>query len=130
MSNYPNFRNELRLGNFYEWRIDTDHPWQVVQMKVVEPIRVMQSQPELYRPVELTEDWLERFGFVYDNLLDGLTHNTWLCVDDGLVHVNFDAYRGLPSKLNWMEIPARLKFVHQLQNLYFALTGKELMVTE
>lgn len=80
--------------------------------------------------IPLDKDWLERFGFrvrehsarigsrkggngllltvPYDGALEGWR---WLMDDGGDIPAIFDI---------------RVKFVHQLQNLFFALTGQEL----
>lgn len=84
-------------------------------------------------PIPLTEDWLVRFGFEITtivapgiekwnqwyngtfNLHSGVTHNK---VKNDFVFVS-----GVTIRL-------AIKYVHQLQNLYFALTGEELTIHE
>jgi hypothetical protein len=72
---------------------------------------------DAYRPIPLTEEWLLKFGFEITNNFQTKdrfqTHK-----QDGII---------------WFEygyISIELKYVHQLQNLYFALTGEELTITE
>jgi hypothetical protein len=70
---------------------------------------------ELVKPIPLTEEWLEGFGFEYSDL-NG---------DSGLWKIPpFQIY----GKYNQFIYDYRLdvNYVHQLQNLYFALTGEEL----
>lgn len=76
------------------------------------------------KPITLTEEWLLKFGFTrnkdtyYLNDL-GLS---WLTTED-----NFQTeYKLADSKWKLLD----LKFVHQLQNLYFALCGDELKLKE
>jgi hypothetical protein len=61
-----------------------------------------------YEPIPLTEEWLLKFGFIWHGdikILKGYLNNY---VDgNGETH---------------------LKYVHQLQNLYFALTNEELKI--
>lgn len=69
--------------------------------------------------IPLTEEWLLKFGFLsnpYDDIyeLDGFYLDA-ICIDLNL---------GVQYYYNGLEI----KYVHQLQNLYFALTGTELYV--
>ena len=66
-------------------------------------------------PIPLTEEWLVRFGFEKIN-------TTWYAYKGGnfRLNISFD----VEWANNWMGI--RLKHVNSLQNLYFALTGKEL----
>jgi hypothetical protein len=67
---------------------------------------------QLY-PLPLTEEWLERFGY---NVDDTMYDMGFEFMEDGSVEFY---YGNDPST-------AKLKYVHQLQNLYFALTGEEL----
>jgi len=72
-------------------------------------------------PIPLTEEWLLKFGFDYDNetstysLLTSL-RKCDLCIDILLSD----------GEYFWKYV--ELKYVHQLQNLYFALTGNELEI--
>ena len=74
---------------------------------------------EELQPILLTEEWLVKFGLTkltkynfllgcYELLLNPITNEWNLCLKGGIV--------------------ARLKYVHQLQNLYFCLCNKELTI--
>lgn len=67
----------------------------------------------------LTEEWLEKFGFYKHN-------NAWILKDIGNnpTVFHFSIYDDL--SYNTAELQPPLEYVHQLQNLYFALTGEEL----
>jgi hypothetical protein len=73
------------------------------------------------QPIPLTKEWLLKFGF------DGCTApNKCIKVgynDDDFIHNQMS----LMFKRN---IIIKLNYVHQLQNLYFALTGEELVVSD
>lgn len=76
------------------------------------------GHPEDLRSIPLTEEWLLKFGFS-----DGYTEfkKGWfvICSEDGIFYFQFENYS--------VEFPdVKIKYVHQLQNLYFALTGEEL----
>jgi len=78
-----------------------------------------------FSPIPLTEDWLVRFGFEYFKGNNSYQYDSfmgftiWGRLKDGFsVHVQ-DIECGNP-----------IKYVHQLQNLYFALTGEELQSKE
>jgi len=75
----------------------------------------IQTNIGYYKPIPLTEEWLKRFGFEF---WDGLG---WRHMETKglLVFDTFFFYR-------YYSIGVCLKHVHQLQNLYFALTGEEL----
>ena len=79
-------------------------------------------QFDLINPIPLTEEWLERFGFKEKskwtfvlNTPSGrmLTYH----LGTKIIHYGSDGYGS--GEIN-------CKYVHQLQNLYHALTGKEL----
>lgn len=72
-------------------------------------------------PIPLTEEWLFRLGFEKQN-------NAWIVKSDIKVHnirgFQFSIWKDLTY--NTGEISPPLEYVHQLQNLYFVLTGQEL----
>lgn len=73
-------------------------------------------------PIDLDEEWLLKFGFEYDNgFYVSPCHEFHTGIKTPFVIWNGD----------WNEVdkhyPIRkIHYVHQIQNLYFALTGKEL----
>ena len=79
-----------------------------------------------FQPIPLTEEWLLKFGF------KKLNDDTFYYTDVKLKinqlkkgSTGYDKYiyfKGLPIK--------PIHSVHQLQNLYFALTGEELTISE
>jgi len=79
-----------------------------------------------YLPIEITEEWLERMGFVKDTqYLDTWYHGQ-------VVNLTIDteshkaAVRANHMDYDWLKTP--YKHVHQIQNLYYALTGEELEI--
>ncbi len=84
------------------------------------------------KPIPLTEEWLEKFGF--DNILN--TKNYQITIGKGLTFSI--AWNGtfcitsiyVVSGPETFIMPANIKYVHQLQNLYHSLTGEELKVKE
>ncbi|MEN5306801.1 hypothetical protein ABE425_04755 [Chryseobacterium cucumeris] len=102
---------ELRLGNKVLRNgiivtVDNQTFWDV------------EKYPDQYEPIELNEDWLLKFGF------HKVQYSFWI---NGLaVHNNtpFEFY------ILYEQNRTYIKYVHQLQNLYFALTGEELKIKE
>ena len=74
------------------------------------------------KPIPLTEEWLLKFGFEKDIEYDN-TFNLGIPVLNGFTTITIDV-RAEVLLLDCMEI--KIKHVHQLQNLYFALTGTHL----
>lgn len=73
-------------------------------------------------PIPLTEEWLVKFGF----------KNGFLKVGEQYINIelNYDSYSlmGADSCTSGQSFSGSCKYVHQLQNLYFALTGEELIL--
>ena len=70
--------------------------------------------------IPLTEEWLLKFGFDVDEigtLFKDVNSNCFLCFEKGKVEL-------LESESQ--VVLAKIKYIHQLQNLYYSLTGQEL----
>jgi hypothetical protein len=74
------------------------------------------------KPIPLTEEWLLKFGF---------ERRPWGLIINGLL---FRDNIKNPCEVLTLEIGngfrTEVKYVHQLQNLYFSLTGEELIIKE
>lgn len=118
---------ELRIGNLIQ--ADNSHKWVEafrgmivsVDLDTLKTVSYPSSIEGRYNPIPITEEWLLAFGFFKGNqfpYIDGATG--WFCLE-----VNSGFYKlALPSD----NIGKQFEYVHQLQNLYFALTGNELTV--
>ena len=105
---------ELRLGNWY------DHhgtPKQVTPSVIEDG---WEAKRIWCKPVAITEEWLLRFGFEDTGCLR-FKKGIWdvAFMSDSTIYFRFDEQN-----------IAELKHVHQLQNLYFALTGEELTIQQ
>jgi len=108
--------NELRIGNY----LNT-----IYGIKRVSDISVdrwcwfLDSKVE---PITLTEEWLLKLGFDFGS--DFIGECFFIEFDDKndfFIHIENDKFY-----YNYDEI--EIKHVHQLQNLYFALTNNELEI--
>lgn len=99
--------NEFRIGNFY------DHSGRVKKVTPIVIEALFKSARLWCKPIPLTEEWLLKFGFIkrYKD-----------CYEFGKLILN--------DKFVMMDIDIHLelRYVHQLQNLYFTLTGEELTI--
>lgn len=87
----------------------------------------------LVKPIPLTEEWLKKFGF---KLEYGKYYSK--CVQNGVGRFVIENAYNLPCVLFVNEnepngvgcqtIGKSIVYVHELQNLYFALTGEELEI--
>lgn len=76
------------------------------------------------KPIPLTEEWLLRFGFVK-------IENNWKCLDLIFATISWERSAGIALSFDKESIfLPNTKYVHQLQNLYFALTGEELTLKQ
>ena len=67
------------------------------------------------QPIPLTEEWLEKFGFKVHNEKAYLLQNYTVDLNGNFWIINH-------------KLSGNIKYAHQLQNLYFSLTGKELEI--
>ena len=75
---------------------------------------------EIINPILLTEKWLLKLGFDKGNdFLGDCFFIEFSAIDDFVLHIEKDAYY-------WNYNQIKITTIHQLQNLFFALTGEEL----
>jgi len=116
--------SELRIGNY------------VCGLKMEEPIRRINDSIQYnykteryelddidldcFEPIPLTEEWLLKFGFESNPYQDRY--------ENKVIQVECNKLRGYTEL--WIDGMPHIKYIHQLQNLYFALTGQELEIKE
>ena len=119
---------ELRIGNYHNYLvkdpIDVRKQWnEVCQIDAYDLLSLSKDPDVRYQPIPLTEEWLLRFGFkahTYEDEVFGYVLNDFGYINEYQFRIrNFIDFEGII-------IPKAIKTVHQLQNLYFALTGEEL----
>jgi hypothetical protein len=105
-------KNELRIGNLV-----LIHRTEIQMLEGDFGYR-----DDFYSPITLNERWLLNLGFYKSDdfyILDGY-------------HASFDAdnplWFGQAGCCQFETIKDNIKYVHELQNLYFALTNEELTV--
>lgn len=106
--------------------IEDDGNYPEIARKWIEPYYNF----DFIKPIPLTEEWLVKFGFKKDEI--GVFVN--ICYKQNLsIGLNLvgDKYCivYLTGSFGMVQ-PKHIKSVHQLQNLYFALTGEELTLKE
>lgn len=103
--------NELRIGNYY------DHYGRIEKASPNTIEEVWDAEREWCNHIPITEEWLLKFGY---------RKNTPFFTDGSIIEFyenNGMLFCELPDNNTMLHI----KYVHQLQNLYFALTGEELV---
>lgn len=114
---------DLRIGNWFEGDNGDKIYYQITAKEILD----FYDDPlnDYYKPIPLTEEWLLKFGFKSDDISWEYSKrfgNLYIMYD---IKIN-SIYIHDGSRYDGADIPNEIKHVHQLQNLYFALTGEEL----
>lgn len=117
---------ELRIGNYIQLRNKFVMAGGIPNIhKLLIPGEQYAVEVEEFVPIPLTEDLLLKCGFKKINHISGYSFFSMERKKSG---VNIDIYEAYSTIGGNTSVP-HIQFLHQLQNLYFALTGKELEVT-
>ena len=121
--------NELRIGNLVEKSIKSGQGRTLIcKIGCEDIVRVFENIGSFnYNPIPLTEEWLKKLGFVYDDMSDTDDDNTWYHLDIGTVKFHSDKscnFESVYCGVNMTKL--EFKNVHKFQNFVFDLTGKEL----
>lgn len=140
---------ELRIGN-YLMQIDQNKEKEITEVwgiinDVINPLvnenyhggafgQKRYYQGWNYEPIPLNEDWLLKFGMEY---YDGFSNQRFIRLNKhecDFSKLTYSHKEGLLRFTNGEDKGTSLipyvKYVHQLQNLYYALTGEELTINE
>ena len=122
---------EFRVGNLFRF-ISTDSIERVADIRTagIKTPTINNVLITDIEPIPLNEDWLVKFGF--ENVDDEIDYSEFV--------LNYVTIEGNGSDkqepfhfvrgVDYRERKTEIKYVHQLQNLYFALTGIELTLTD
>lgn len=120
--------NELRLGNFIKNTFSTD------EYKIVERVEEfsIDTNDDMYLnvdhidPIPITKEWLLRFGFEKDADQHRISYYTY-GVDFIFDRIEYKDGKWILLTIE-LQCNENIQYIHQLQNLYFALTGNELNI--
>jgi hypothetical protein len=119
--------NELRIGNY---AIVKDAPIEaIIRVRAQHIAEAEEHNPSWFLyPIPLTLEILEKCGF---KSFRGLHFQLEIGGDSDL-HLTYaitdDFYFTIYTQGDQGKLPVKTQYLHQLQNLYFALTGNELTV--
>jgi hypothetical protein len=123
---------ELRLGNYVDVPIKDQSPFRIdafeslsktfIKVAMIHPIHGENFHPLTWygddlKPIPLTEEWLVNFGFEKCKEVNEVHFRK-----ENLIFIldyNFISFFNV-------KLPNEIKYVHQLQNFYFALFAQEL----
>jgi hypothetical protein len=113
---------ELRIGNWVRLMLNhsdyNEFPIELADFNLI----ANESRNHLYQPIPLTLEILEKCGFVITRI-SAHPNNIWtLKFEEGIFELEQIKSFFLCSSQYEVEV----KYLHQLQNLYFALTNEEL----
>lgn len=111
--------NELRIGNWLQ-RLDGTF-FQVVSSD----FSIIENTPTYLtpKPIPITEEWLLKFGFEKDG--NRFSIGDFEIEKQGLKYACALWDESAPHLTTFI---GHHRYVHQLQNLYFALTGEEITI--
>jgi hypothetical protein len=124
--------NELRIGNYIAplgkgiTQVEGMCTWD----SLIQSSNFAERGIEDFEPIQLTEEWLFNFGFISRKESEGfyyfgygknpITYDWMLCLK----------YFKDENRFFFMNGHHTIKYIHQLQNLYFVLTGEELKLNK
>ncbi len=127
---------DLRIGNF----VQSIPQNRIYTVKLTTLKRIMAGKP-FVSPIELNEMWLVNFGFEKEDKKETEFHSNFysMCLLDykysfayadfrkdwGFYHSYTDALEDEDNN-KFEFVSCGIKYVHQLQNLFYSLTGEEL----
>ena len=78
-----------------------------------------------YKPIQLDEQWLIRFGFRKEKWFDN-SDDLIIGLPVKAVYLFWEDNRVVMTDRHGYKLMVSIYYVHQLQNIYFSLTGEEL----
>ena len=117
----------LRLGNFI---LKNGKIYKITTLFFVDlhdgTVRENYNNSYVIEPIKLTEEWLNKLGL---NVNKWFCENSYCVVEDKTGDTSYGWCMKVQNASHTKEIEfGYFKYVHELQNLYFALTGRELTV--
>jgi hypothetical protein len=116
---------ELRIGNLVSKSLKSGNGRTLIdKVGPQDIVRIYENISHFnYHPIEITKEWLLKFGFYQDHYDDDFTK---YCIVFEDIELKFYIYYNGNKKICFGKLTIMCKYVHQIQNLYFILTGKEL----
>ena len=120
---YDSFKTIIKVDSINEKGINLeiidDGNWAEIAQRWIKPEYEFNS----IFPIPLTEEWLIKFGFRKYNLEGYSVHFRY---EHPKLHSTVTAIYNSDFSIKLDNVARGIKYVHQLQNIYTALTNKEL----
>ena len=111
---------ELRLGNYVNLTKNNFKTVDICKLDVLNIYKIIKNKYLDVKAIPLTEEWLINFGFKKSFFSDSYFKDEFFLNKDYNGKWTFNLLEGIGICLK------DIKYIHQLQNLYFELTNKEL----
>lgn len=118
---------DLRIGNYIDYETERE----IVTMQITyEYIRLIHNGNKNFKPIPLTEEWLLKFGFEkeveYKKKINFSRFHLFQINASNPYNDNKNEFKvNFYQSKQTVEL-CRIKYVHELQNLFFCLCGEEL----
>ena len=112
----------LRVGSYYLYK------GKEIKFDVSDFNEINHNLLDLLEPIELTEEWLLKFGFEKD--IDSWFYSFDYDENKETFKIFERAKENIYSIIDVNNFGIEIKYAHRLQNIYFALTDKELTIKE
>ena len=128
--------NEVRIGNLVNYNEDGygfDDYVVIIEPHEIHTYRTIAERIKNaeFHPIPITPEWLERLGF--EKRISPKGHENWVMYSQhhfAFVLREITPFIGFTYHSYGTDHSLQIDHVHQLQNLYHALTGQELTVKE
>lgn len=120
--------NELRTGNLLNY--DTSEGETLPTKIDWQDLKWLDEDPKgfnlVHTPIPLTEQWIKELGFETDK-----THDKYFIINDGMaISMADEKVRFIQGNFVCQLVIREIKYVHELQNLIYAIKSTELSYTQ
>ncbi|WP_336704419.1 hypothetical protein [Chryseobacterium indologenes] len=122
----PDFHKKMKgipvIVNGINFRIERDFPKSTASISVTDGKFSYDQFNEFISPIELNEDWLFKLGYECNKNEYSISG-----------HDRFNVFQSVKGPYIFCDDKIAIKYVkyvHELQNIFFALTGEELTIKE
>jgi hypothetical protein len=119
---------DLRIGNLVTQIIErsTHNEEKTITIEWQELMWISRDRVDFYKPIPLTEEWFVKFGFTLYNKENPIMFKGVVFIEQRqktLIGTQFFTFHFDGNTI-------KIQYIHQLQNLYFALTNEELTLVK
>jgi hypothetical protein len=121
----------LRIGNLVERKTNNGEHICFEKVERIEGVIYGKLQSSQCYPIKLNPDWLKKIGA---KPISPMSKGFWISVTNLKAELHFEIYQNTDEIVTSIKssfsdlILDRIRYVHDLQNLYFQLTKSELVV--